>query len=97
MSKAQHTPGPWRPACRRGFAAVMSGLETNTVAVADCRTVDVDYATAEANAHLIAAAPDLLTACQAALAWHHDRSTGTWEGQVAILAAAVAKATGGTL
>lgn len=58
MSK--HTPGPWRAACRRGYAGVFGGDANNGIAVADCRTVDVDLPTATANAQLIAAAPDLL-------------------------------------
>jgi hypothetical protein len=35
--------------------------------VADCRTVDVDADTAEANARLMSAAADLLAACKEAL------------------------------
>lgn len=59
-----HTPGPWRTAIRRGYIAVMAGPQTETKAVADCRTVDTEYGEAVANCTLIAAAPDLLDICR---------------------------------
>lgn len=46
--------------------AVFSKVEDNdgeAIAVADCRSVDVDEATARDNAQLIAAAKELLDAC----------------------------------
>lgn len=65
---AKHTPGPWRAACRRGYAAVFAGDQVNARAVADCRTVDMELPEATANAKLIAAAPELLEALESMLA-----------------------------
>lgn len=100
MSDTKHTPGPWRAACRRGYAAVASGPEGNTVMVADCRTVDVDLPTATANARLIAAAPELLRIATKIMAsydaGHLIYSWGTKGGnsQVEMLRSAIAAATG---
>lgn len=62
-SAAKHTPGPWRidprAACR-----VVAG-ENDTVASAGCQSNLADQY--EANARLIAAAPDMLEAIQKAL------------------------------
>lgn len=96
MSK--HTPGPWRAAVRRGYAAVASGPQTDTVMVADCRTVDVDLPTATANACLIAAAPDLLEALKILLAdmdaEYRDRNGDADHDGMDLARAAIAKATG---
>lgn len=63
MSK--HTPGPWRVARTTvvGRSIIVSdGIEPTDVA----ETWDTRHEYAEANAILIAAAPDLLAACEAA-------------------------------
>jgi hypothetical protein len=63
------------------------------------RTVNGSYNdTAEANAKLIAAAPDLLTACKIGLSYLESDYTGKGgrdlsDGNIAILRAAIAKAT----
>jgi hypothetical protein len=72
-----HTPGPWR-IDRRGSHNPL--IETDGLTVAevldDCHP---DAEQQEANARLIAAAPELLAACQAAIdaaveygGWHGD-------------------------
>src|SRR4051794_13527039 len=58
----KHTPGPWY------MAGVPAVLSRDGVGIADCRTVDTTPQEQEANARLIAAAPDLLAACKALLA-----------------------------
>ncbi len=93
-----HTPGPWRTAIRRGYIAVMAGPQTATKAVADCRTVDTEHAEAVANCTLIAAAPDLLAACEAAaehLSSLIESGVPGW-AQFNQLKAAIRKATGST-
>lgn len=71
--KAKHTPGPWAITRRwaDGKRIIVEGnqedwfrLEAHVV----CDDCDTD--TAEANARLIAAAPDLLEACKAMLRTH---------------------------
>ncbi len=86
-----HTPGPWK--CRpidvrtinsyRGFE--ISGYET-THSVRNVLETEV-----EANARLIAAAPELLAAAQAAL---NDRMYTDWPGVADLLIAAITKAGG---
>lgn len=68
MSEAKHTPGPWRVSGHR--LAVFAKLNGINVVVADCdRTLG--YSESEANARLIASAPELL----AALLVAHKRIT----------------------
>ena len=58
---SEHTPGPWRVETRGG----MAGREVRAVAtyvVATVNTTSNDEGNREANARLIAAAPELLTA-----------------------------------
>src|SRR6185295_13204498 len=72
MSEQKHTPGKWRilqqrePSDGTNHLAIAAG---DAPAVAVCRISDVRFANAEdeANARLIAAAPDLLAACKAAI------------------------------
>jgi hypothetical protein len=86
-TKTQHTPGPWH----------FDGQEFNDVREADGELVAValhlrtrkperSLAEAEANARLMAAAPDLLEACKAALS--------DYEPYIEKCRAAIAKATG---
>lgn len=56
MSAAQFTPGPWNVGRQR---KIYAGVETP---IAQSIAVDGDYPAAKANAHLIAAAPDLYEA-----------------------------------
>ena len=72
MSEMKHTPGPWRVDDGRILGNEPS-VENDDVLICDVASnnealTDFD----EANARLIAAAPDLLLACQAALALLED-------------------------
>lgn len=95
---AQHTPRPWavyeeaaidyRPCtivaeCGSRVATCEGGGPGRAVTKAEER----------ANAHLIAAAPDLLAALKELMGWHDH--TGGWEGEAWNVArTAIAKATG---
>lgn len=62
--EAKHTPGPW--VVRGGFSIYASDRKTP---VADACLNNSVAANDEANARLIAAAPELLDACLAMIAW----------------------------
>lgn len=84
---SEHTPGPW---CQS--SSVLVCTEVGRV-VANCLPVaapdlDLPYREADANARLIAAAPDLLAACEVALT-----TPGMVRGRDA-MRVAVAQATG---
>ena len=70
MTELKHTPGPWK-ATRRGIMALnpMTGRYSLVVCQPNWRGVEPDDVwldtPREANARLIAAAPDLLEACKA--------------------------------
>lgn len=70
MNKTKHTPGPWTKdsALIRGTYA--SIIAQSTTSKAKCIIAHIDSplgkGEAEANAHLIAAAPELLNACKLA-------------------------------
>jgi len=68
----KHTPGPWhiwendpKISNSKDYHARISGKDGFCLAIAYGQT----YEEAEANALLIAAAPDLLEACKAAMLW----------------------------
>ncbi len=90
-----HTPGSWRlNADNSTEVMTVTGLN---VARAHCGGIyHIKLAQAEANARLIAAAPDLLAACEAVLPWlgglaNENPSVAPEYTQ---LFAAIAKATG---
>jgi hypothetical protein len=97
---AEHTPGPWSISRAHPSAIVggkiyqfTNGSGQRQVAMA-C-VMDEDNGSMEANARLIAAAPDLLDAARAAL--DDLISDGHEHYRVAeVLRAAIAKATGGS-
>ena len=71
-----HTPGPWEP--HRGVIGGGNSLRVckpdatksrGCFSVAEAETIGIPRRQAEANARLIAAAPDLLAACKSALFW----------------------------
>ena len=64
INTTQHTPGPWYAHC-----TYISG-KTDNISIAQCSyRGKVDLIEAEANAHLIAAAPELLDSLQEALCY----------------------------
>ena len=96
--KAKHTPGPWRsdgrivgwwggeqPAVRVAFS---EGNMSSPVAMCDPRVGPEECL---ANAHLIAAAPDLLEALKTLVFSPHTPET--YEAALARAATAIAKAT----
>ncbi len=85
MSEAKHTPGPWQylPESQENCAAIVA--KTAFVCEFFCGP-------AEANARLIAAAPDLLNAVRFLLS-NHDNRISRPDRDAAY--AAIAKATGG--
>ena len=102
---ATHTPGPWTYKGKSGDGKrqfVESDMKRDSW---DCCRVEVDsddcnYDMAVANARLIAAAPDLLSACESALRFHDAFSTHTaprlLQACADKLRAALAKARGET-
>ena len=63
--KQQHTPGPWKTEQRTTKGEFVT--ETHIVASDGSHIAEVSPCQIEENARLIAAAPDLLGACNAAL------------------------------
>ena len=93
---AQHTPGPWkivsgnvnRKFREASIRPVISPFKGWVLPIASVRYVNESFG--QANAHLIAAAPDLLEALQYAIKQVPEFAT------VPGIAAAIAKATGET-
>mgnify|MGYP001594620414 CR=1 FL=1 len=83
-----HTPGPWkinrRNPCR---VYLRPGI---VIAV----TLQDNFPEAEANARLIAAAPDLLAALVAITTYHPSAGEEVWLQNCKLARAAIAKATG---
>jgi hypothetical protein len=105
MSEAKHTPGPWEVPTA-SLTSVWHGDEQVaschwTIECPNCGDTDPDYRAGrrefdpsgvrQANARLIAAAPDLLAACRVALI---DASWGGTDATRRQLQAAIAKAEG---
>jgi hypothetical protein len=106
MKTAQHTPGPWTAHPEEGAhigPVVKENAWGEVVAlVSYAGAPRGDSAESNANARLIAAAPDLLVALENFVAWHaenFDDFTPEINAQLLCLAnnatAAIAKATGG--
>jgi len=104
---AQHTPGPWRLHPVNDTAVIaMDGTGVAGMA-GDYDDTDT-WPIMEANARLIAAAPDMLAACKGLLdiiydsqgvaGWHMNGALATWDEfeDVAALEAAISKAEGST-
>lgn len=85
MSK--HTPGPWTASGPHADGAWL--IDAGDFAVCDVPT-------GEANARLIAAAPDLLAAADAAHDWYYSTAIDTPEGRAVMqaLATAITRARG---
>lgn len=96
MSKAQHTPGPWRrnikPISR--YPIIFAGRNTHVaqVLVSQGMAVGED----EANAELILAAPDLLAALEVMVKayWEDGTPDGQQPDAIEKACAAIAKARG---
>jgi len=88
----KHTPGPWKVGGTRITVYTQDGL---TIATAK----RYDGLDAEANAQLIAAAPELLKACKSVIQWYEDSgNTDPAIGSVELWSQckkAIAKAEGG--
>src|SRR5690606_19127575 len=105
MSETKHTPGPWTPMKRQPASRADNGLCAlaqvwgGWIVVVPSRMVDRSGYDAEANARLIAAAPELLEALEKLLT-AVDKACGTAIPQGSFVAArkaardAIAKATG---
>lgn len=100
----EHTPGPWHLSLDRNGRDVYTDhgspwlFGPDGKPVIDFQQADYDseawYKFKDADARLIAAAPDLLAACAAALAYSENGEGAGW--RVAEMArAAIAKARGG--
>lgn len=81
----KHTPGPW---VIDPCWDILGNTDDGNGMVCQITTDAVPRAEAEANARLIAAAPDLLEACRQALGCDLDPNT------IALIRAAIARATG---
>ena len=96
MTQATHTQGPWW--CDEyGYVVVGSREKYLTIAEIDCSIFK--KAEREANAHLIAAAPDLLAALETALemlidSWGEEQIAAGDDQVANVIKAAIAKAQG---
>ena len=77
-NKHKHTPGPWRVAGRRTFGPSTGARDITHTVVAmphpngEWEVIGVRSANEEADARLIAAAPDMLEALEAMLAMYES-------------------------
>ena len=71
MNNTQHTPGPWGILEEIGHPSLITAWNENAGATDDIAVVCDEYEgqPSQANARLIAAAPDLLAALQGMLEW----------------------------
>lgn len=98
-AKAGHTPGPWQAHQVTSGSVVIevagAGREQQAIALIST-PLHIGLARWQANACLIAAAPDLLAALTALLAKHDDRDglSDLWPREAAAARAAIAKAGG---
>lgn len=90
MSK--HTPKPWVIKFRNDHSAYISMGNPSSEHKQFDIELDNRYPPDVADAHLIASAPDLLEACREARVWLLGWASA--ERQLAVLDAAIAKATG---
>ena len=91
---AQHTPGPWMLSARLDEGYRVHGVEGMIDAIADLDEW-AEPGETEANARLIAAAPELLAACRRVLASIPPAGLDAWAVCAAAdLSLAIARATG---
>ena len=97
--ETKHTPGPWGHYQRDGSAHLrfISGPSPRAIAIATIESIPEKYQDAEsieANAHLIAAAPDMLEALESILDGVDCQPGYIRERGIEIARAAIAKAKG---
>lgn len=96
-NETKHTPGPWKldGAANTGDLDIVA--TTGRITMLDCEISEVSEDVLTANAHLIAAAPELLAALRAAEEWadyiDDDESRVPVDVRLA-MRAAIARATG---
>lgn len=84
-----HTSGPWTVISGLGIAHKPDGV------IAQIKNIEAGYQTMEANARLIAAAPDLLKACKIALETLHEYANEGYPNTVKkLVESSIAKAEG---
>lgn len=89
---SKHTPGPWQLAEKYNCKDVRA---VDGPYVADCNaSAAIDWRTKEANARLIAAAPELLQALSGCVE-HMEHSTPQGQAAYEAALAVITKATGG--
>ena len=99
MSKTKHTPGPWRVQVTGHSFVVEAHTHTEVISVDEngnpCRWSEYN----EANARLIAAAPEMLaaleTAYMALIGYLPAHRNDVTDAAISAARAAIAKATGG--
>lgn len=101
MRKRKHTPGPWTPIVKPPASRADNGLRAlaqvwgGWIVAVPKRLVGRLTHDAEANARLIAAAPELLDAVQLFVTWEDWIDDPDWRALVEYARSAIAKATGG--
>ena len=99
---AKHTPGPWRFSDTMGGAQVTTsriGILEGSKRICTISDFDKEVRVIHANGKLIAAAPDLLEACQRFMDLFSDcdmRPEDESHEVATIIRAAISKATGGS-
>jgi len=78
-----HTPGPWK--WDESYGAIVAGEGPNMLVTPIWKSSPAwGYSENIANARLIAAAPDLLAACKAAIEWHNRPGVGEVQRRMVI-------------
>lgn len=99
----QHTPGPWKifNAWEHKGVIAFSRIGNDEKSVIRSENTQTDiYATNEADLHLIAAAPELLEACEKIIKYDEAPASGVvdhnaiYENAIRLARAAIAKAKG---
>ena len=97
MDKTKHTPGPWQVSYETDISGFENDPENGCIGLVDVahvymRTVPGRH---EANARLIAAAPELLEALAAVVCQYGNPDIHKWMAVINQASAAITKATGG--
>ena len=95
MSNAKHTPGPWVVHDRWYIGTPGEGMRTHAEVKCCVNVPASDHEQHEANACLIAAAPDLLAACEAVVEQDGFVGSALMRKRIEEMKAAIAKAKGG--